>query len=98
MKKGDDIADDDDDAVARTSLSQDRVTATLRTEELFLRTQYIKLSPQIRRVKMWRGGGRRIQMVNTTNLVVPAGFHTSQLVLYAIYRISNKYSLPTIIL
>jgi hypothetical protein len=40
MKKGDDVADDDDDAV-RTTLTQDRVTATLCTEELFLRTQYI---------------------------------------------------------
>jgi hypothetical protein len=34
-KKGDDIADDEDDDVVRTSVSQDRVTATLCTDELF---------------------------------------------------------------
>ncbi len=37
-KKGDEV--DDDDAV-RTSVSQDRVTATLCTKKLFLSTQYI---------------------------------------------------------
>jgi hypothetical protein len=37
MKKGDDVAGDDDDEV-RTSVSQNRVAATLCTEELFLRT------------------------------------------------------------
>jgi hypothetical protein len=41
MKKGDDVADDDDDYAVRTSVSQDRVTVTLCTEELFLRTQYM---------------------------------------------------------
>ncbi len=41
MKKGDDVADDDDDDAVRTHVSQDPVTATLCTEELFLRTQYI---------------------------------------------------------
>ncbi len=40
MKKGDDVTVDDDRAV-ETSVSQNRVTATLGTEELFLRTQYI---------------------------------------------------------
>jgi hypothetical protein len=42
MKKGDAIVivDDDDDAV-RTSASQFCMIATLSTEELFLRTQYI---------------------------------------------------------
>ncbi len=39
MEKGDDVADDDD--VMRTSVSQDSVTATLCTEELFLRIQYL---------------------------------------------------------
>ncbi len=39
-KKGDDVAVDDDDAV-RTSVSQNQVTVTLCTDELFLRTQYI---------------------------------------------------------
>ncbi len=34
VKKGDDVAvDDDDDAVVRTSASQNRMTATLCTEE-----------------------------------------------------------------
>jgi hypothetical protein len=42
VKKRDDGAvEDDDDDVMRTSVSQKRVTATLCTEELFLRTQYI---------------------------------------------------------
>jgi hypothetical protein len=40
MKKRDDDVDDDDDVV-RTIVSQDIVTATLCTEELFLRTHYI---------------------------------------------------------
>jgi hypothetical protein len=41
MKKGDEVADDEDDDAVRTSVSQDRVTATLCTEELFLITQYM---------------------------------------------------------
>jgi hypothetical protein len=42
MKKGDviDNADDDDDEV-RTSVSLNHVTATLRTEEFFLRIWYL---------------------------------------------------------
>ncbi len=47
-KKGDEVADDEDDDAVRTSMSQDRVTATLCTEELLVSPQYIKLSPQIR--------------------------------------------------
>jgi hypothetical protein len=39
-KKGDDVAVDDDDAV-RTSVSQNQMTATLCTKELFLSIQYI---------------------------------------------------------
>jgi hypothetical protein len=40
MKKGDDVVvKNDDDNVVRNSLSQNWVTATLCTEELFLRTQ-----------------------------------------------------------
>jgi hypothetical protein len=42
-EKGDEVADDeddDDDDAVRTSVSQNRVTATLCTEELFLSTQY----------------------------------------------------------
>ncbi len=41
MKKGEDVADDEDDDAVRTSVSQDQVTETLCNEELFLRTQYI---------------------------------------------------------
>ncbi len=43
-KKGDEVADDedeDDDDAVKTSVSQDQVTATLCTEELFLSTQCI---------------------------------------------------------
>jgi hypothetical protein len=41
-KEGDEVEDDDDDDddMVRTSVSKDRVTATLCNEELFLRTQY----------------------------------------------------------
>jgi hypothetical protein len=41
MKKGDDVTDDDDADMVRTSVSQDRVTATLCTEELLRKTQHI---------------------------------------------------------
>ncbi len=44
MKKGDDVTDDEDTDMDRTSVSQDRVTVTLCTEELLLRTQYICLA------------------------------------------------------
>jgi hypothetical protein len=40
-KKGDEVEDEVDDDVMRTSVSQDIVTAILCTEELFLSTQYI---------------------------------------------------------
>jgi hypothetical protein len=40
LKKGDVIYDADDDKV-RSSVSQNCVTATLNTEEFFLRTQYL---------------------------------------------------------
>ncbi len=39
MKKGDDAANDEDDDAVRFIVSQDQVTVTLRSEELFLRTQ-----------------------------------------------------------
>jgi hypothetical protein len=41
MKKEDDVADYDKYDAVRTSVSQDRVTVTLCTEELFPRTRYI---------------------------------------------------------
>jgi hypothetical protein len=34
IKKGDDVADDDDNDAVRTSVSQDQVTATLCTKEI----------------------------------------------------------------
>ncbi len=40
MKEGDDVAVDEDDGAVRMSESQNRVTATLCSEEWFLRTQY----------------------------------------------------------
>ncbi len=40
-KKGDEVVDDGNDDAMRTSVSQDRVTETLCTEELFLSTHYI---------------------------------------------------------
>jgi hypothetical protein len=54
MKKGDEVKDEDDDMV-RTSVSQDRVIATLCTKELFLCTQYILLSPCTKQVKRGEG-------------------------------------------
>jgi hypothetical protein len=41
MKKGDDVADDEDDDGVGTSMSQEQVTVTLCTEELFLSTRFI---------------------------------------------------------
>jgi hypothetical protein len=41
MKKGDFIINADADDEVRTSASQNCATATLSTEELFLRTRYI---------------------------------------------------------
>jgi hypothetical protein len=41
MKKGDDVADDEDSDVVSSSVSQDQMTATLCIKELFVRTQYI---------------------------------------------------------
>ncbi len=73
------IADGDDDEV-RTSMSQNQVTATLRTEELFLRTQYIYLSPHISQVKMLGGGGIDSQHDTWS---VPSVVLTSQLTLHA---------------
>jgi hypothetical protein len=55
-KKEDEVDDEDDDDVARTSVPQDRATATLCTEGFFLSTQYIQVSPHIRWSTI-RGGG-----------------------------------------
>ncbi len=42
-RKGDKIADDEDDDAVKTSVSQDRVTAVLCAKELFLSTQYTSI-------------------------------------------------------
>jgi hypothetical protein len=67
-------------------VSQDRVIATLFTEELFLSTQYIKLSQHIRKVihGEWDTDG------NATQTAVPAGLHTSKLDLTTGYKVSDK--------
>jgi hypothetical protein len=80
MKKGDDVTGDEDDDAVRTSVSQDQVTATLCTEELFLRTRYYIA---IYTLSTHQTG----QMIH---LAVPAGFHTSQLDLHMVYRVSDK--------
>ncbi len=60
LKKGDVIVDADaDDDEVRTSALQNRVTATLCTEEFFLSTLYTKLSPHISR-EMWGGRNRQL--------------------------------------
>jgi hypothetical protein len=89
MKKGDDVADDDDDPV-RTSVSQDQVIATLCTEELFLRSRYTYTALSTYQTGKNLGRGR-IWTVNMTHLVVPVGFHTSQLVFDAINRVFVKH-------
>ncbi len=63
----------------------------LCTEELFLRTRYIKISPQIRQVKMYEGEDSDSQHDTSSG---PAGFHASQLVFCAIHRVSDKYGFP----
>ncbi len=60
-KKGDNVDDEDDDDAVRTSVLQDRVTATLCTEEL-----YISIALSTYQTGKDVGGGR-IQTVNTTH-------------------------------
>ncbi len=59
----------------RTSVSQDRVTVTLCTEELFFCTQYIQLSHISGR---YQEGGKDTDGQNSTSSK-PTGSHTSQL-------------------
>ncbi len=67
VEKEDDVAaDDDDDDMMRTGVSQNRVTVILCTEELFLRTQCIKLTYQTGK----NAGGRK-RTVNMIHKVVP---------------------------
>ncbi len=57
VKKGYDVAVDDDDDAIRTSVLQNRVTATLCTEELFLRTEYIYIALSTNQTGKNYGGG-----------------------------------------
>ncbi len=57
MKKGEDVPDSEDNDTMRTSVSQDRVTATLCTEELFLSTQYMCIALSAHRQVKCVGGG-----------------------------------------
>jgi hypothetical protein len=59
FKKGDVVSDADDDEV-RTNASQNHVTATLCTEEFFLRAPYtyMYISPLISAERCGGGGGK----------------------------------------
>jgi hypothetical protein len=87
MKKGDDVADYEEDDAMRTSVSQDRVTVTLRN--CFSGLSNYSFLPASDKSNVGGGGGR-IEMVNTVYLVVGTGFHISQPDLYAIYMVPNK--------
>jgi hypothetical protein len=65
-EKGDVIVIADDDDEARTCVSQNLVTATLCTEELFLRTQYLYIALSSYQLGKNGGGVGRKQTVNTT--------------------------------
>jgi hypothetical protein len=86
--RGNDVAEDKDDDVVRTSVSQGQVTVTLCNDELFLSTQFIWFSPHIKQVKC--GGRGRKRTVNMKHLAVPAGFHISWLDLQMFCKVSDK--------
>ncbi len=73
----------------RTSVSQDQVTATLCTKELFLSTQCIYSSPRLTDGQPCGRGGKDTG-VNTIHLAGSAGSHTSQPDLTAGCRFSDK--------
>ncbi len=60
MKKGDIVSDADDDDEVRTSVSENHATATLCTEEFFLRTRYTVYSSPLISAERYGGGGGRI--------------------------------------
>jgi hypothetical protein len=66
-------------------MSQDQVTVTLCTKELFL-SRYC--SPCISEPTMREG--ERIQIVNVTHSAVLAGFHNSKVDLNIVYKVSDK--------
>jgi hypothetical protein len=82
MKKEDDVADEDDDAI-RTSLTRHCI---LRNCSSAL-SIYVALSTH-QTIHMW--GDWRIQTVSTIHLEVPAWFHNSQLDIHAVYKVSDK--------
>ncbi len=67
-------------------MSQDKVTATLCTKELFTCTQYKYLSPHIRQVKC--EGGKDTDGEHDT-IGKPAGSHTTQPDLITGSRVSD---------
>jgi hypothetical protein len=71
-KKGDDDNDEVDDVVRTTTLSQNRATATLSTEESFLRTQFFILLPSYQQRGVGRGTGYKWSMRYLQ--MIPAGF------------------------
>jgi hypothetical protein len=56
MLKVDLVDDGDDDEVRTTVPSQNPATATLRTEEFFLRTQFFFIALPYISIEVWAGG------------------------------------------
>jgi hypothetical protein len=81
--KRDNVADDEDDDAVRTSVSQDWVTPTLCTKELFLSTRYILYSSPHTSNRSNVGGGEDTDSQYDT-LAVPARSPTSQLDLHMV--------------
>jgi hypothetical protein len=89
-KKGDAVADDDnDDNAVRTSVSQDRVTVTLCTKELFLSTQYTVYSSLHISENKSVGKGKDTDGQHVS-LGRPAGSQPSQLDLIEGCRVSDE--------
>ncbi len=72
MKTGDIVvvADDDDNEVG-TSASENPATATLCTEEFFLRTQYMYICSSSPLISAETCGGGHVQTVNATHIDGP---------------------------
>ncbi len=74
MKKGGVVDDADDDNEVRTSASQNHATATMCTEEFFLRRLGVYSSPLMSSEGVWRGEEIDSPMC-TYVWTVPAEFH-----------------------
>ncbi len=99
-KKGDEVEDEDDDDVVRTSVSQGRVTETLRHCVLRNYSSEISIynSPHIC-IRLVKQEGREDMDGQHDTLGRPAGSHTSQLDLTAVSRAYDETgSFYTIIL